>query len=147
MSLNDGAPTMTMPVAPTGMTGGGWGGFGGDNGWWFIILFLAIFCGWGGNGNGFGNNGSERNRKNRDFLNRNHLFVSCAAFRTDAGTCIDLRSARAADHLPVRRVTVRAELLPFRELCPASWALHNIFIFSHQCGTPYMVCKQLHITT
>ena len=35
MSLNDGAPTMTMPVAPTGMTGGGWGG----------------------NGNGFGNNG------------------------------------------------------------------------------------------
>ena len=50
MSLNDGAPTMTMPVAPTGMTGGGWGGFGGDNGWWFIILFLAIFCGWGGNG-------------------------------------------------------------------------------------------------
>ena len=57
MSLNDGSPTMTMPVAPTGMTGGGWGGFGGDGGWWFIILFLAIFCGWGGNGNGFGNNG------------------------------------------------------------------------------------------
>ena len=57
MSLNDGSPTMTMPVAPTGMTGDGWGGFGGDNGWWIIILFLAIFCGWGGNGNGFGNNG------------------------------------------------------------------------------------------
>lgn len=57
MSLNDGSPTMTMPVAPTGMTGGGWGGFGGDNGWRIIILFLAIFCGWGGNGNGFGNNG------------------------------------------------------------------------------------------
>lgn len=57
MSLNDGSPTMTMPVAPTGMTGGGLGGFGGDNGWWIIILFLAIFCGWGGNGNGFGNNG------------------------------------------------------------------------------------------
>lgn len=57
MSLNDGSPTMTMPVAPTGMTGGGWGGFGGDNGWWIIILFLAIFCGCGGNGNGFGNNG------------------------------------------------------------------------------------------
>ena len=57
MSLNDGSPTMTMPVAPTGMTGGGWGGFGGDNGWWIIILFLAIFCGWGGNGNGLGNNG------------------------------------------------------------------------------------------
>ena len=57
MSLNDGSPTMTMPVAPTGMTGGGWGGFGVDNGWWIIILFLAIFCGWGGYGNGFGNNG------------------------------------------------------------------------------------------
>ena len=57
MSLNDGSPTMTMPVAPTGMTGGGLGGFGGDNGWWIIILFLAIFCGWGGYGNGFGNNG------------------------------------------------------------------------------------------
>ena len=59
MSLNDGSPTMTMPVAPTGMTGGGWGGFGGDNGWWIIILFLAIFCGWDGNGNGFGNNGKN----------------------------------------------------------------------------------------
>ena len=57
MSLNDGSPTLTMPVAPNGMTGGGWGGFGGENGWWIIILFLAIFCGWGGNGNGFGNNG------------------------------------------------------------------------------------------
>lgn len=58
MSLNDGSPTMTMPVAPTGMMGGGgWGGFGGDNGWWFIILFLAIFCGWG-DGNGFGNRGN-----------------------------------------------------------------------------------------
>ena len=57
MSLNDGSPTMTMPVAPTGMTGGGWGGFGGDNGWWIIILFLDIFCGWGGTGNGCGNNG------------------------------------------------------------------------------------------
>ena len=57
MSLNDGSPTMTMPVAPTGMTGGGWGGFGGDNGWWIIILFLAIFCGWGGNG--WGNSGNS----------------------------------------------------------------------------------------
>ncbi len=50
MSLSDGAPTMTMPVAPTGMMGGnGWGGFGGDNGWW-VILFLIVICGWGGNG-------------------------------------------------------------------------------------------------
>ena len=57
MSLNDGAPTMTMPVAPTGLPRDVFGGFGGDNGWWIIILFLVIFCGWGGNGNGFGNNG------------------------------------------------------------------------------------------
>ena len=33
-----------------GMFGrGGWGGFGGDNGWWVIILLLALggrgFCG------------------------------------------------------------------------------------------------------
>ena len=56
MSLNgDGIP-MNMPVVPAGTnSGNGWGGFGGDNGWWFIILFLAIFCGWGGNSNGFGN--------------------------------------------------------------------------------------------
>ncbi len=56
MSLSDGMPTMTMPVAPanTGTGGGfGWGGEGS----WFIILFLifAIF-GWGGNG--WGNNGN-----------------------------------------------------------------------------------------
>lgn len=59
MSLNgDGIP-MNMPVVPAGASGGnGWGGFGGDNGWWFIILFLAIFCGWG-NGNGFGNRGGN----------------------------------------------------------------------------------------
>lgn len=42
-----------MNVSPSGSSGG-WGGFGGDGGWWFIILFLALFCGWGGNG--FGNN-------------------------------------------------------------------------------------------
>ena len=31
-------------------------GFGGDGGaWWIIILFLFVFCGWGGNG--FGNRG------------------------------------------------------------------------------------------
>lgn len=55
MSLSDSGIQTTMPVMPTGtMSGNGFGGFGGDGGWWFIILFLAIFCGWGGNG--FGNN-------------------------------------------------------------------------------------------
>ena len=43
---------MTMPVAPSN-SNSGWGGFGGD-GWW-IILFVIILFGWGGNGWG-GNN-------------------------------------------------------------------------------------------
>ena len=48
--------TMTMPVAPTGMYGGGgFGGFGND--WmWIIVLFLF---GWGRNG--FGGNGGGEN--------------------------------------------------------------------------------------
>ena len=54
MSLSDGGIQPTMNVSPSGGSSG-WGGFGGDGGWWFIILFLALFCGWGGNG--FGNNG------------------------------------------------------------------------------------------
>lgn len=55
MSLSsDGAPMLTMPVAPT--NAGSNGGFGwGDNGaLWLIVLFLFIFA--GGWGNGFGNN-------------------------------------------------------------------------------------------
>ena len=57
MSLSsDGAPMLTMPVAPA--NAGGNGGFGwGDNGaLWLIVLFLFIFA--GGWGNGFGNNGN-----------------------------------------------------------------------------------------
>ncbi len=59
MSLSDGTPMMTMPVAPA--NGGNSGGFGwGGDGAWLIILFLifAVFGwggnGWGGNGNGGG---------------------------------------------------------------------------------------------
>lgn len=56
MSLNgDGIP-MNMPVVPANSDGGS--GWGGGNGWWIIVLFLAIFCGWG-NGNGFGNRGGN----------------------------------------------------------------------------------------
>ena len=51
MAITDGGPTMTMPVAPTGMMGGG---FGGENGWW-VILFIILLFGWGRNG--YGNNG------------------------------------------------------------------------------------------
>lgn len=57
MSLSDGTPMMTMPVAPA--NGGNSGGFGwGGDGAWLIILFLifAVF-GWGGNG--WGNNGGN----------------------------------------------------------------------------------------
>lgn len=53
MAITDGGPTMTMPVAPTGMMGGGFGGFGGENGWW-VILFIILMFGWGRNG--YGNN-------------------------------------------------------------------------------------------
>lgn len=40
-------------------TGGSRNGmFGGDGAWWIIILFLFVFCGWGGNGWG-GNRGGQ----------------------------------------------------------------------------------------
>ena len=56
MSLNsDGGAVMTMPVQPANNYGGF--GFGGDGALWIIILFLFVFCGWGGSwGNGFGGN-------------------------------------------------------------------------------------------
>lgn len=57
MSLSDGGVQATMPVAPTGMINSGFGGFGGDGAWWIIILFLFVFCGWGGNG--WGNTGNS----------------------------------------------------------------------------------------
>ena len=57
MSLSDGGVQATMPVAPTGMMNSGFGGFGGDGAWWIIILFLFVFCGWGGNG--WWNNGNN----------------------------------------------------------------------------------------
>ena len=58
MSLSEGMPTMTMPVAPANGSGNGFG-FGGDGAWFLIILFLFAFCGWGGNGwgNTAGNSG------------------------------------------------------------------------------------------
>lgn len=58
MSLSEGMPTMTMPVAPANSSGNGFG-FGGDGAWFLIILFLFAFCGWGGNGwgNNAGNSG------------------------------------------------------------------------------------------
>lgn len=51
MSLSDGAPMMTMPVAPANNYGGGMGTWG-ENWIWIIVLFLF---GWGRNGFGNGN--------------------------------------------------------------------------------------------
>ena len=56
MSISEGMPTMTMPVAPANGSGNGFG-FGGDGAWFLIILFLFAFCGWGGNG--WGNSGNS----------------------------------------------------------------------------------------
>lgn len=53
MSLSDGAPMMTMPVAPANNYGGGMGMWG-DSWIWIIVLFLF---GWGRNGFGNGNGG------------------------------------------------------------------------------------------
>ena len=53
MSLSDGAPMMTMPVAPANNYGGGMGMWG-DN--WIGIIVLFLF-GWGRNGFGNGNGG------------------------------------------------------------------------------------------
>lgn len=55
MSLSDGAPMMTMPVAPANNYGGGMGMWG-DNWIWIIVLFLFGWGrnGWGGNGNSSG---------------------------------------------------------------------------------------------
>lgn len=52
MSLSDGTPMMTMPVAPANNYGGGMGMWG-QNWIWIIVLFLFGWCrnGFGGNGN------------------------------------------------------------------------------------------------
>lgn len=53
MSLSSDGAVMTMPVQPANANGGNGWGFGGDGGaWWIIILFLFVFCGWGGNWGG-----------------------------------------------------------------------------------------------
>ena len=58
MSLSsDGAPMLTMPVAPTNSGGSGGFGWDGNGSWFIIILFLFAFLGWGNNG--WGNNGGN----------------------------------------------------------------------------------------
>lgn len=53
MSLSDNT-TLTMPVQPSGNAGNGL--FGGDGAWFLVILFLFMFCGWGG---GWGGNNAR----------------------------------------------------------------------------------------
>ncbi len=59
MGYNTDGTNTTMLVEPAYRNGGGSNGMFGDNNgaWWIIILFLFIFCGWGGNRNGIGGNG------------------------------------------------------------------------------------------
>ncbi len=54
MSLTTSEMTPADIAAVTNGSNGGWG-FGDNGSLWFIVLFLIIFCGWGGNGFGNGN--------------------------------------------------------------------------------------------
>lgn len=50
---------MVMPVAPMYGGGGNGIGFGGDGSWWLILFILCMFGGWGGGfGGGFGGYGN-----------------------------------------------------------------------------------------
>nr|DAM23277.1 MAG TPA: hypothetical protein [Caudoviricetes sp.] len=58
MSLSDGTPMMTMPVAPANTGNSNGFGWGGDGAWWIVLfLIFAAFGGWG-NGFGFGGGGN-----------------------------------------------------------------------------------------
>ena len=62
MSLSDGMPTMTMPVAPANTGNGGGFGWGGESVWMIVLFLIFAIFGWGGNGwGGNGNNGAADN--------------------------------------------------------------------------------------
>ena len=62
MSLSDGMPTMTMPVAPANTGNGGGFGWGGESVWMIVLFLIFAVFGWGGNGwGGNGNNGAADN--------------------------------------------------------------------------------------
>ena len=74
MALSDGGTSTIMPVAPTGMMGGGgYGGFGDGNGWWIILFFIVLMGwgrnGWGGNGNSNGGGVMDGYVLTSDFAN------------------------------------------------------------------------------
>ena len=43
----------------SGRNGQSDGAFGGNGAWWIVILFLFVFCGWGGWGRSFGGGGNS----------------------------------------------------------------------------------------
>ena len=55
MSLTTSEMTPADIAAVTNNGGNSGWGFGGDGAWWIIILFLFVFCGWGGNWGNWGN--------------------------------------------------------------------------------------------
>lgn len=62
MSLSDGMPTMTMPVAPANTGNGGGFGWGGESVWMIVLFLIFAVFGWGGNGwGGNGNSGAADN--------------------------------------------------------------------------------------
>ena len=62
MSLSDGMPTMTRPVAPANTGNGGGFGWGGESVWMIVLFLIFAVFGWGGNGwGGNGNNGVADN--------------------------------------------------------------------------------------
>ena len=54
----DGTYSLADIAAATGSNHNNDGMLGGDGAWWIIILFLFVFCGWGGNGWGNGGGGA-----------------------------------------------------------------------------------------
>ena len=60
--FNSNNTPFTMPVQPAYYGGGNGGLFGGDDSWLALIIILALFGGWGGNGfgGGFGGFGGGR---------------------------------------------------------------------------------------
>ena len=54
----DGTYSLADIAAATGSNHNNDGMWGGDGAWWIIILFLFVFCGWGGNGWGNGGGGA-----------------------------------------------------------------------------------------
>ena len=58
MSLTENGNGIVMPVAPMNGYGGNGLGFGGDGSWWVILFLFCLMGGWGNGFGGFGGNGA-----------------------------------------------------------------------------------------